>query len=107
MTPAHPRAMIESPADRALLFDPAAFGETATWHAPGGNAVLSGIFADPHARLLAEPGVSGLAPSFALAAETAPGIARGQTITLRSALWAIADIHPDGAGLLRLILERA
>lgn len=99
--------MIESPADRALLFDPAAFGESGVWHAPGGDAALAGIFTDPHARLLSEPGVSGLAPAFTLAAETVSGIARGQTITLRAILWVVADIHPDGAGLLRLILERS
>lgn len=99
--------MIESAADRALMFDAAAFAEAATWTpAAGAPVAVSGIYTDGHAAALGAPGVSGSAPAFSCAADTVPGIAHGDSLFVRAASWRVADVQPDGSGLTRLILER-
>lgn len=100
--------MIESAADRALLFDPAAFAEAATWSPQAGApAAVSGIFTDGHRSQFGEAGVSATLATFTLDAATAPGLSAGDGLTARSVDWRVADVQPDGSGLIRLILERA
>lgn len=99
--------MIESAADRALMFDPAAFAEVATLTPSGGAPVeVSGIFTDGHRAAFGDPGASTALSAFTLAAGAAAPRA-GDILAARSVTWRIADTQPDGSGLIRLILERA
>ena len=94
--------MIESAADRALMFDPGAFGTRATL---ADASTVAGVFTVPAAAILGDPGARTLAPVFTTDAATAPAV--GATLTVDGTQWRVADIDSDGAGVARLILERA
>ena len=104
--------MIEGPDDFDVFFDPDDFGETFGYAlAAGGGEDVTGIFTSAHTVAAAGEwsGVSTVAPVLTLAESGLPaGAGQGDTVTRQTdaALYRVADIQPDGSGLVRLILER-
>lgn len=78
-----------------------------------GGVPTRGLFDSQYAEIL---GISGSTPVFAVATAAVPNVARRQPVVFAEArsiaivgsvAFDIADIQPDGAGLTRLILEKA
>lgn len=99
--------------DWGVFFDLAAFGEALIYR-PAGRAAFEtcGIFTAAHAEVARGgfgPGVSGAAPILTLPPDDAFPVAPspGDLVTLRGDDWRVADVQRDGAGMARLILERA
>ncbi|MGX0875926.1 hypothetical protein ACSSV4_000598 [Roseovarius sp. MBR-154] len=101
---------IEDPGDHDLFTDPEVFGDLAQYTPQGGALIeVPGIFTAAHARVLdgAGPGVSSVSPVFAIFEDALPeSPAQGDTLDLRGQSWRVADLEPDGTGMVRLILER-
>lgn len=112
---------VESGADRLAFFSPDDFGELGTYTPIGGAAVpaIAGIFNDPH--LLVQTGsgapASDSQPTFLCRAADLPAAAAGgdagDTLALaasalhQAVTYRVADLQPDGTGLVLLILGRA
>lgn len=93
--------------DFATFFDTAAFARGATFlPSEGGTYAVAGIFTEAHALAV---GVSASAPVFTVAETVSPRLPRqGDGLTIDGkGDFTIADLQPDGSGLVRLILERA
>ncbi len=102
---------IEDAADLALFFDPDVFGEVVGYVlAAGGGFDVAGIYTDAHTTAAGGefPGVSTITPVLTLAAASLPaGAGQGDQVSRADgSLFRVADIQPDGSGLVRLILER-
>lgn len=91
--------------DWAVFFDPADFATPANWETQAAeSATLDGIFSEA-AEVAA--GVSASLPTFT-APETAipTTAAQGDELEVQGETFLVSDIEPDGAGLVRVILER-
>lgn len=106
---------IEGAAEMAVFFDPDVFGEMVGYVLAGAGAGrgfdVEAIFTAPH-RTVAEGafgGVSTIAPEMVTAAANLPaGAGQGDEVSRANGnLYRVADLQPDGAGLVRVILERA
>ena len=88
---------------------PSGFATPATWQVRGSApVVVRGIWSRPHAEAAGGdwPGVSTTAPVFATAEASLPaGAGQGDAVTIDGRAWRAADLQPDGAGLVRVILE--
>ena len=99
---------VEDPGDRDLFTDPSVFGDVADYDQPLGPVAVAGVFTNAHLRVLdgAGPGASTTAPVFAIFDEALPvPPSQGDTLSLRGRDWRVADMEPDGTGMVRLILE--
>lgn len=99
--------------DWSLFMDPSVFGDPVIYR-PDGAPVFetAGIFTMAAAEVARGgfgPGVSGAAPVLTLppADQLPVDPAPGDVVSLRAADWRVADVQTDGAGMVRLILERA
>ena len=100
--------MIEDGTDRALFMDPRDFGAVGVFTPAGGEGVaVAGIFDAAHREAVqAEAGVSTSAPAFTVFATDLPaGAAQGDALEVEGRRWRVADMEPDGTGLVRLVLE--
>jgi hypothetical protein len=111
---------IESAADRLSFLSPDEFGERATYTIAGGSvsASLVGVFNNPFLTVLEDDvGTSDARPTFVCRAADLPAGARGgdagdalaiEANDLHAALsYLVADLQPDGAGMVRLTLANA
>ena len=105
--------VFDDPADWQVFFDVAAAAEAVTYHpAAAADVELAGIFTAAHtiaARGGRDAGVSTATPILTLPpAHRLPVTpAVGDELTCRAVLYRVADLQPDGSGMIRLILERA
>ena len=87
------------------------FSDLAHWQTQEGEfADLDGIFNPAHQISLSGDtvGVSSIAPVLTVAESQIPATAaQGDDLEIRSVNYRVSDIQPDGAGLARVILERA
>ena len=107
--------LFDEPADWQVFFDtgPGGAAEVVTYHpAAAADVELPALFTAAHA--LVAGGGGGVGVSTATPILTIPdaqqwGVvpAVGDEVTRRAVLYRVADIQPDGSGLIRLILERA
>lgn len=102
--------MIWGPEEWDIVLGLDDFAAAGAWALAVGGAPgpVRGIFTRDH--LVAAggdfPGVSTTAPAFAMPeAELPTGAAQGDTLTIGATVYRVADIQPDGAGLVRVILE--
>jgi hypothetical protein len=72
---------------------------SATWEA----ATIRGIFDRTYAEAFGI--IGGNSPRFICAASDVAGAATGDEITIAETVYTIAEIQPDGTGLVQLILE--
>lgn len=100
---------VEDAADWDVFLDGDVFAAAATWTRPAmAGVTVRGIRAEAHAVAAGGdfPGVSTTAPVFTTAAAELPAdAAQGDTLTIDGAPWRVADLQPDGAGMVRVILE--
>ena len=97
------------PDDWSVFLDPDDFAEPWAWESAGGFGEGHGIFSDAHGAAFGGEfaGVSTREPLLALsAADLPPDAAQGDAVEVRGRSWRAADLQPDGAGLVRVILER-
>jgi len=103
--------MLEGADEWAVFMDPRAFARPLVYTPAGGGPVpVHGILTAPHAGIAAGgfPGLSTTAPVAVLALSDLPGDpVAGDLITESGNVWRVADVQPDGTGMVRLILERA
>ena len=80
------------------------FAVTVTWNAQSVN----GIFDDGHIPVDAggEVRFESTAPTFLCAAADVPTVAHGQTIVINATTYTIRGVHPDGTGMVNLVLEK-
>jgi hypothetical protein len=81
------------------FFDEEEFANEAQW---SGTTVL-GIFDTEYAEIM---GVEGIRPVFLCRASLVASAAHGDAITIAGITYHIVGKHPDGTGLIHLILEQ-
>jgi len=87
-----------------------ALGETVTYTPQGGDAVsLQGIFtADYYAALEGgELQVASTKPAVSLPVADVPNAAQGDGVTVQGTAYTVAEVQPDGMGMVALILHEA
>lgn len=88
--------------DIAAFFDPRDFAEAATYTPAGGSASsVNGHFDRAYAEALGD--LAGNAPRFACASADVPAATRGDGLVVRGASYRIANVEPDGTGLVTLL----
>ncbi|MQQ09107.1 hypothetical protein GFB49_11630 [Epibacterium sp. SM1979] len=110
--------MIEGPEEWAIFTDPDVFGEVITYQGQGQTpAEITAVFSAPYALIDGGPGpgVATTQPTLTFGSEQLTFTPRqGDQVTLTQShpgfpagtTLRVADPQPDGAGLIRLILER-
>jgi hypothetical protein len=87
-----------------------ALGETVTYTPQGGSAVsLQGIFtADYYAALEGgELQVASTKPAVSFPVSSVPNAAPGDSVTAQGTDYEVAEVQPDGMGMVALILHEA
>lgn len=106
-------SIFDDPGDWQVFFDTAAAAEPVTYHpAAAPDVALAGIFTAAHAIVArggGDAGVSTVTPILTLppAHRMPVAPAAGDELTCRATLYRVADVQPDGSGMIRLVLERA
>lgn len=107
-------SVFDDAADWRLFFDTGGAGEMVIYHpADGPDVALAGIFTAAHAVVARggfDGGVSTVTPVLTLPPVhhlPVADLVAGDEVTCRAVLYRVADVQPDGSGMIRLILERA
>ncbi len=98
---------VESAADRAVFTSADDFGRVGTYTlAAGGATELAGIFVEPFAETLSEPGIATSVPAFLVVSDELPGAAAvGDDLAVGAVTYRVAALEPDGTGMTRIRLE--
>lgn len=70
----------------------------------GGGVVVDGLFSNAYIDAF---GMAGSRPQIDVLTSALTGIAAGAALSVGGVAYTVAEIHPDGTGMTRLLLERA
>ena len=94
--------------DLTPFFDPAGLGVAASFIPAGGSAkTVNGVFEDEYVDIdSGGVGIDGSGPKFICAAADVPGVKQGDALIVNAVSYTVADVQPDGSGIVELILRK-